>query len=240
MNPGTPSDADAEAAPASPDAAEARPIVPAEPAPGRQLLSRANRQAQLLRAAAAAFARAGFAATSMDDVAAEAGVTKLIVYRNFDSKEDLYRSVLERVAERLREEWLRDSALPEPLRHGMSTRVLLRVAREDPDGFRLLVVHAAREPQFAGVAKVHAERTRLLAEGLISDMIPEGEVKAWAAQVIVDYLVAGVLAWLDLGDPDRDEELVQRATRGMFAMFLSWADPDRVDARLRDGIEPGL
>jgi len=83
--------------PSSPSSPPSSPSSPVEPAPaaatgspgtapGRQLLSRADRQAQLLRAAATAFARAGFAATSMDDVAAEAGVTKLIVYRNFDSK----------------------------------------------------------------------------------------------------------------------------------------------------------
>ena len=42
----------------------------------------------------------GFDAVSMDDVAAAAGVTKLIVYRHFESKEALYRSVLERVFER--------------------------------------------------------------------------------------------------------------------------------------------
>ena len=82
-------------------------------APAASCCSRADRQAQLLRAAATAFARAGFAATSMDDVAAEAGVTKLIVYRNFDSKEDLYRSVLDGVSDRLRDEWLREMDQPE-------------------------------------------------------------------------------------------------------------------------------
>ena len=40
----------------------------------RRLLSREERQASILRAAARAFAGAGFAGTSMEDVAAEAGV----------------------------------------------------------------------------------------------------------------------------------------------------------------------
>jgi AcrR family transcriptional regulator len=209
---------------------------PAEPgASGRQLLSRADRQAQLLRAAATAFARGGFAATSMDDVAAEAGVTKLIVYRNFDSKEDLYRSVLDGVSDRLRDEWLREVALPEAERHGFTSRVLLTVARENPDGFRLLMVHAAREPQFAAQAEAYAERARGVADVLIADMIPDPGVKAWAGQVIVEYLVSGVLAWLDLGDPRHDDEFVDRATEGMFAMFLAWADPTRVSARRRAG-----
>ena len=77
--------------------------------PTRSCCSRDERQAPILRAAAAAFARTGFAGTSMDDVAAEAGITRLIVYRHFDSKEDLYRAVLERVTDRLREEFLAGS-----------------------------------------------------------------------------------------------------------------------------------
>ena len=58
------------------------------------------RRAEILRAASQVFARSGYAATSMEDVAAAAGVTKLIVYRHFDAKETLYRAVLERVFER--------------------------------------------------------------------------------------------------------------------------------------------
>ena len=35
-------------------------------------------------------------ATSLDDIAAEAGVTRVILYRHFDSKTDLYQAVLDR------------------------------------------------------------------------------------------------------------------------------------------------
>src|SRR5436189_2824979 len=86
--------------------------------PARQLLARHERRAQLLRAAATAFAREGFAATSMEDVGTEAGVTKLIVYRHFATKEELYRDVLSQVARRLHEEFLRGLNLPDPERHG--------------------------------------------------------------------------------------------------------------------------
>src|SRR3954454_11733847 len=76
----------------TPEQAVSRPMS----APARQLLARPERQAAILRGAAAAFAQSGFAATSMEDVAAACGVTKLIVYRHFDSKEELYRTILER------------------------------------------------------------------------------------------------------------------------------------------------
>ena len=67
---------------------------------------RAERQAAILQGAAAAFARSGYAATSMEEIAAASGITKLIVYRHFDSKEALYRAVLQRVFDRLAEEFL--------------------------------------------------------------------------------------------------------------------------------------
>ncbi|MGZ4758536.1 MAG: TetR/AcrR family transcriptional regulator, partial [Acidimicrobiales bacterium] len=117
----------------------------------RRLMQRDERQAQILRAAAAAFARTGFAGTSMDDVAVEAGITRLIVYRHFDSKEDLYRAVLTQVTDRLAEEWAR--GLQRDTRRGVVLSTFLTVAREQPDGFRLLFGHASREPQFVEFAE---------------------------------------------------------------------------------------
>src|SRR6266508_4263222 len=72
----------------------------AAPAPVRRL-RRAERREQILAAATRAFARAGFAATSLDDIAAQAGVSRAILYRHFDSKTDLYRAVLDRACTRL-------------------------------------------------------------------------------------------------------------------------------------------
>ena len=106
------------------------------------------RRAAILRAASRVFAQSGFAATSMEDVAGAAGVSKLIVYRHFASKEALYRSVLERVFERQVTLFVENMAAG--LEAGGATRALLSVGREYPDGFRLLWRHATREPQFAG------------------------------------------------------------------------------------------
>lgn len=202
----------------------------------RQLMAREERQAQLLRAAATAFARTGFAATSMDDVAAEAGVTKLIVYRHFSSKEDLYREVLTAVADRLRDEFVGGLQLPEGNRHGFMTRSILTVARENPDGFRLLMVHAAREAQFVDTELEIKQRGLDLAAMLIGDMIPDPVIKAWASRVIIDHLVYTVLAWLDVGDATRDEEFIELATQGLIAMFLAYFDEDRLPDKLRNAL----
>src|SRR4051795_9854827 len=50
---------------------------------------------KLLDAAAEVFAEKGYANTSMDDVAAAAGMTKGALYWNFDGKESLFHTLLE-------------------------------------------------------------------------------------------------------------------------------------------------
>lgn len=59
-----------------------------------QRLSADERRATITRAAGPLFARDGYAATRLDDIAAAAGVSKPIVYRHFESKKALYMSLL--------------------------------------------------------------------------------------------------------------------------------------------------
>ena len=187
----------------------------------RQLLSREDRRASILRGAAQAFARSGFAATSMEDVAAASGISRLLVYRHFDSKEELYRAVLERVSAALTAAWVREVAHPE---HGIGARVLLSVARDDPDGFALLWRHAAREPSFADYAAQQRARSTRAALRLMSGHL-RAEVDArWAASTVVATLVEAVFAWLEDGEVDRDDEVVALKASAVAAMIASWSD----------------
>lgn len=54
-----------------------------------------ERPAELLAAALAVFGERGFRATTLEEVAARAGVSKGTVYLYFDSKDDLFRAVVE-------------------------------------------------------------------------------------------------------------------------------------------------
>ncbi len=187
----------------------------------RVLLPRAERQETILRGAASAFAHSGYAATSMEDVAAASGITKLIVYRHFDSKEDLYRAVLERVSDRLAEEFL--TRMSRDDRRGIGARSLLVVAREDPDGFSLLFRHAVREPQFAEYAHSHRERALLASRALLQPVLGhDRKLLAWGTETVVSYMVEAVLHWLEFGDPDRDDEMVELTTSGLHALVQAW------------------
>ena len=187
----------------------------------RQLLTRPERSEAILRGAAAAFAHAGYAATSMEDVAAASGITKLIVYRHFDSKEELYRAVLQRASDRMAEEFV--GRLERGERRGLAVRTLLTIAREDPDGFALLWRHAAREPQFAEYAAQQRQRVVGAARQMLTGTFTDPLLARWAADASVSYVVDAVLSWLEIGRPSRDDDFVDVATRGLLGLRDGWA-----------------
>lgn len=67
----------------------------------RTRLSRADRMEQTLAVAHELFAQRGFAAVTMDEVAAAVGVTKPLLYNYFGNKERLYIACMERAGEAL-------------------------------------------------------------------------------------------------------------------------------------------
>jgi AcrR family transcriptional regulator len=167
-------------------------------APARRL-RRADRREQILDAATRAFARAGFAATGLDDVAAEAGITRVLLYRHFDSKADMYRAVLDRACQRLEERVGSDEF------DNQAIPALLRAAAADSDAFRLLFRHAAREPEFRDfVDRVTTDSVDIARKNLGAD-IAEGPWLQWAAQLLPALTIEAVISWLDAGQPDPDQ-----------------------------------
>jgi AcrR family transcriptional regulator len=165
------------------------------PAPVRRL-RRAERREQILDAATRAFARAGFTSTSLDDVAAEARITRVLLYRHFDSKADMYRAVLDRAGRRLGNQVghndFDEHTIP----------ALLRAAAADPDAFRLLFRYAAREPEFRDLTDRLAATATAVARDSLSPHIPDGPWLEWASRLIPTLTLEAVIAWLDAGQPE--------------------------------------
>ena len=63
---------------------------------------------ELISAAESLFTGQGFHATSVDEIAFEAGYTKGAVYSNFESKEDLFFAVYEQRADQVAADYERD------------------------------------------------------------------------------------------------------------------------------------
>jgi AcrR family transcriptional regulator len=168
------------------------------PAPARRL-PRAQRREQILAAATQAFARTGFAATGLDDIAAEAGITRVILYRHFESKTDLYQAVLDRVCALLA------THVAEHVGEFTSASIdgLLAAAAADPAGFRLLFRHAAREPEFKAQADRFWTEVYDIAHLQIKAYVTDPAWARWASQLTPTVAIEAVLAWLDAGQPDR-------------------------------------
>lgn len=164
--------------------------VKAEPV---RRLPRAERREQILAAATEAFARNGFASTSLDDIATEAGVTRVILYRHFDSKTDLYQAVLDRMCARL------DANVGEPVGGFTDASIdgLLAAAMESPAGFRLLFQHAARETDFK--ARIETFRADITAAAYlqISAFVPDDGLARWASQLAPVVAIEAIIAWLE-------------------------------------------
>jgi AcrR family transcriptional regulator len=169
--------------------------TPGEPV---RRLPRAQRREQILAAATEAFARSGFASTSLDDIAAQAGITRVILYRHFDSKTDLYQAVLDRMCTRL------DANVGEPVGGFTDASIdgLLTAAVEDPAGFRLLFQHAVREPEFRARIDAFRDDVTAAAYTQICAVVPDERLARWAAQLAPVVAIEAIIAWLDAGQPD--------------------------------------
>ncbi|BDD80315.1 TetR family transcriptional regulator [Tsukamurella pulmonis] len=97
---------------------------------------------QLLDAAAAAFRRDGYRATSMAAIADEADTTKPTLYAHFGGKEQLYVQVVAREVEALRAVMFEtyDASLALPVRDEVRANILdfFRFAHSNPGGFHLI------------------------------------------------------------------------------------------------------
>jgi AcrR family transcriptional regulator len=70
-------------------------------APTRRRLTAEERRSAILDAALTAFSRKGYYATSLDDIAGEAGVSKALIYEHFASKQELHADLIARNAREL-------------------------------------------------------------------------------------------------------------------------------------------
>jgi AcrR family transcriptional regulator len=97
------------------------------------------------------FTEHGYARTSLDDVAAAAGVTKPVVYDHFPSKRDLYFVLMRQLRDELvssASQSLSDDATPQD-RFRAAIQNFFRQVRRDPAFVQLLFVQARTEPDLA-------------------------------------------------------------------------------------------
>jgi AcrR family transcriptional regulator len=133
--------------------------VPSEPADQRR--SERKRRA-IIEAATAAFLDRGFGGTSMDAVAASAGVSKQTVYQHFGDKQRLFRELIAATAQAASDpvydevRGLVDSGNLEDDLRGLARRLLRLVLQPRMMRLRRLVIAEAR--QFPELGRVFYEQ----------------------------------------------------------------------------------
>ena len=115
-----------------------------------------SKQADILHAAHELFMEQGYGATSMDAIAAKAGVSKRTIYSHFDSKDGLFSAMMDAACERIGGADFSKAEKPDPTacprefleRYGGAFVAIIN----SPEGLNLLriVIHeAARFPDLA-------------------------------------------------------------------------------------------
>jgi len=169
----------------------------------------------LLDAAVRVFARKGYHAARVGDIAEEAGVAYGLLYHYFDSKDDVLRSVF-------RETW---RALIETIRSVEESadspreqlrkvaEILLRSWRREPDLVRVLVLEVTRSQHLAeemdeivaSFAAIQEIVERGQADGSIRPDL-DARLASYVFYGAIDELLTG---WVLGRLPDSDEELAR-------------------------------
>src|SRR6516225_3385080 len=105
------------------------------------------------------FARAGYEAAPMDEIAERAGVSKPMLYTYFGSKEGLYLAYIERAGGQLLDRLLRAAPVGDQSAAGLRSRIteFLAFVEEHADGWRVLYREmASTRPLAERVAQLRA------------------------------------------------------------------------------------
>jgi AcrR family transcriptional regulator len=146
-----------------------------------------QRRAQLLGVAIEVFAEGGFHATSMDDVAEAAGVTKPVLYQHFPSKRALYRELLDDVDAQLVAAIVgaTSGATSGRERTQEGFAAYFHFVSENRAAFRLLFGASVRnDPEFAAVAEGAIDRIADLIADLIEIQAPPDHRRVLAHAIV--------------------------------------------------------
>lgn len=106
----------------------------------RTRLSASARRAQLVEIGRRVFGERGYEATSVEEIAERAGISKPIVYEHFGGKEGLYAVIVDREVEHIVSLIVEAISAGSPReRVERAAMAFLRYVRQRPDGFAMLL-----------------------------------------------------------------------------------------------------
>lgn len=170
----------------------------------------AQRREDFMRVAARVFREQGLGGATMEQIAAAAGVTKVVLYRRFPSKEALIPAIFAETLRRLREQ----DAKPWT-GYGAGMRKALAAARSFEDGFILLVRHGDQQPAFWASHASLRERTGQRLRGLLwyPERPPPRDQRPALLELSLEPMISfcndALAYWVERGDPAKDQLFIR-------------------------------
>jgi TetR/AcrR family transcriptional regulator, fatty acid metabolism regulator protein len=189
----------------------------------------------LLDAAVRVFARKGYHAARVGDIAEEAGVAYGLLYHYFSSKEEVLRNVF-------RETWRALIATINSVAEGDDTpreqlrkvaEILLRSWRRDPDLVRVLVLEVTRSQLLAGEMDEITASFKAIKE-IVERGQADGSIRGDLDPLLASYVFYGAIdelltGWVLGRLPDSDED-VTRAERTVVEIVTGGLAPEHAGA----------
>ncbi len=158
------------------------------------MAERTDRRGELLDAAVRVFARKGFHASRVGDVAEEAGVAHGLLYHYFRSKDEVLETIFRETWTELVGEVRRIEASDKPFREQLRlfATIYLGAWLTSPDLVRVLIREVARSPEVG--ARVDEIREMFVSlERIVEAARGRGEVRADANPAFAAWAVYGAL-----------------------------------------------
>ena len=180
----------------------------ATPTPRIRMTASGRRQ-QLVDVGRSLFAQKGYDATTVEEIAASAGVSKPVVYEQFGGKEGLYAVVCDREMAYLGTEITH--ALAEGgsrLRIERAAMALLRYIEERTEGFRILVRENSTTVAGTSFSTLLNDAVASVAYLLEEEFRNRGydpELSGVYAQALVGMVSGTAQWWLDVREPSKEE-----------------------------------
>jgi len=200
-----------------------------------------ERREQLLDIGRRVFAERGLDGVSIEEIAAQAGVSKPVVYEHFGGKEGLYAVVVDREVERFLQmatELLQgEDTMP---KFEVAAVSLLRYMEDNSDGFRILVRDsppASASGTFGSLLSDIASQVEYILADVLQVRGYDPNLAPMYAQMLVGMVAFAGQWWLEVRKPKLEEmaaHLVNLAWNGLSQLDPKPRISPEATRRLRD------
>jgi TetR/AcrR family transcriptional regulator, fatty acid metabolism regulator protein len=193
-----------------------------------------ERRRQILQAAVRAFARKGYHACRVSDIAKEAGVAYGLVYHYYRSKETLLEAIFKETWGAMLETIRSVEELDEPAREQVRkvTEIVLRTWKRDPELVRVLVREVTRSTQLQETEEIdlaYQALQRIVEQGQQTGEFRSDLDARLTATIWYGALEEILTGWAFGQLPDRDDD-VSRAEHAVVEIVAGGLAQDRAVA----------